>query len=170
MKKIITTLLIACMLISCLIVFASCNVKPALKDLEDVAETLEDEDYLVSYIDDEDELSPGMSETLYARSEDGDDSLSIIVFSDSKMAKLYYDELKAEYDYEIESIKREIKSIKHMLKKYGDELDSDQEDYYEDELKDLEKELKKMKEEYTFGRSGKTVWAGTADAAKDSKG
>ena len=40
----------------------------------------------------------------------------------------------------------------------------------EKQIKELKNELEKMEEEYTFGKSGKTVWYGTVDAAKDSKG
>ncbi len=173
MKKIITALLIACMLVSCIAVLSSCDlfsskVKPEL-DLEDAKNALEDEDYLVVYVDDEDDLDVGMKESLYAYNDD-EDGLYIIVYADSKLATWAYEELKAEYDAEVDELKREIDKLEHILDKYEDDLDSDEVDDYEDEIKDLKKDLKKMEEEYTFGKSGSTVWYGTANAAEDSKG
>lgn len=172
MKKIIISLLVVCMLASCIVVFASCNkassVKPEL-DLEEAKDALEDEDYMVQYSDDEDDLGVGVKESLAAYNED-DDGLYIIVYADSKLANLAYEEVKAEYDVEVESIKREIKQLEHILDKYEDDLDSDEVDEYEDKIKELKKELEEMEEDYTFGKSGKTVWYGTVDAAKDSKG
>jgi len=169
MKKILTVLLAMAMLLGCVAVLASCTKqgpKPNL-DLEDAADVLEDEDYSVVYVDDEDDLDPGMVETLTAY--DDDNYLYVIKFASSATAKLYYEEIKLEYDYNLESTKLEIKSKEHTLKKYDDDLENAEIDEIEDDIKDLEKEIKEMEEEACFGRSGKYVWIGTKDAVKDSK-
>lgn len=164
MKKFLALILASVMILSCMIVFSSCTPRPKM-NLEDAADNLEDEDYYVSYSDDVDE--PGYKERLSASN--GDDYLIVIVFSDSKLAKLYYEEAKASMNYEKEELEREIERLEHMLKKYDDDFSSYEIDSMEDELKDLKKELKEYKE-YVIGKSGKTVWAGTKDAIKDSKG
>ena len=169
MKKILTALLALAMLLGCVAVFASCGnqgTKPNL-DLEEAAEALEDEDYNVTYSDDEDDLSVGVVEQLYASN--GDDYLRVVKYASAATAKIAYEELKLQMETEIEYMELEIKRIEHILKKYDDDLDSDEVDDYEDDLKDLEKELKKTKKDYCYGISGKYVWAGTSDAAKDSE-
>ena len=171
MKKIVTILLAAAMLLSCAVVFSSCAIftpKPEL-DLEDAADNLEDADYYVSYTDDEDNLSVGMEESLSASSDDGDDGLYIVKYADAKSASIAYDEAKMEIDNAKEEIKLSIKKYENILKKYEDDLDSDEIDYYEDLIKDLEDELEEY-DEYVIGKSGKTVWYGTKDAIEDSKG
>ncbi len=164
MKKFLALILASVMILSCMIVFSSCTPRPKM-DLEDAEDNLEDEDYYVLYSDDIDE--PGYKERLSASN--GDDYLIVIVFEDAKLAKLYYEEAKASMNYEKEELEREIARYEHMLKKYDDDLTSAEVDDMEDELKDLKKELKEYKE-YVIGKSGKTVWAGTKDAIKDSKG
>ena len=165
MKRFLLIFLACLMALSCMIAFSSCATKPE-KDLEDAAENLEDEDYIVSYEDDVDDV--GYEEKLYARN-DKDDTLTVIVFSDTKLAGMYYDEMKAQLKYQEETIKRQIKALEHTLKKYDDDMDSDEVDEMEDEVKDLKKQLKKF-DEMVIGKSGKTVWMGTKDAIKDSKG
>ena len=165
MKKFLSLLLAGIMIFSCMLAFSSCVARPE-KDLDDARDNLEDEDYIVSYSDDSDQ--PGYEEYLYARN-DKDDTLTVIIFSDTKLAGMYYDEMKAQIQYEKETIKREIKALEHMLKKYDDDMDSDEVDEMEDEIKDLKKELKEY-DEIVIGKSGKTVWMGTKDAIKDSKG
>ena len=165
MKKFLTLMLAVLMLVSSVVVLSSCGAKPKL-NLEKAEEALKDNDYMVSYSDDIDEA--GIEETLSAYKKD--DSLVIVKFAKSSTAKLYYQQMKMELDYEIESIELKIKTTKHMLDKYEKDLDSDEIDELEDELKELEKELEETKEDYVIGRSGKYVWYGTEDAIKDSKG
>jgi len=167
MKRILAALLALTLLVCGALTLTSCAPKPELY-LEEAKDNLEDADYEVSHVDDEDMLSPAVKESLSAH--DDDNYLYIVVFNDTKSAKLAYKEFKLESDQEIEALELEIKSIKHYLKKYEDDLDSDVIDEYEDELKDLEKELEEEKDEFVVGRSGKTVWYGTKDAIKDSKG
>ena len=166
-KRSLAVLLALAMLIGCVALFASCGPKPEL-DLRAAEDALEDEDYFVYYSDDEDEEEPYIEESLYAYKDD--ESLTIVRFADSKSAKLFYNELKFEYDTEVEELELEIKRIKHILNKYSDELKSDYIDELEDELKDYEKELEELQEEGLFGINGKVVWYGTERAIEDSKG
>ena len=168
MKRKLAVLLALAMLIGCVALFASCGAKPEL-DLEKAKDALEDEDYEVYYEDDMSDDVPYIEEYLRAYDDD-DNSITIIRFADAKTAKLYYQELKLQRDYEIDSLKLEIKALKNQLKKYEDDFNSDEIDEIEDEIKDLEKELEEMKEETVIGRSGKVVWTGTKDAIKASKG
>lgn len=48
------------------ILMSSCTPAPP-KDLDKIEDALEDEDYIVYYSDDEDELGVGITEQLYAR-------------------------------------------------------------------------------------------------------
>ena len=174
MKKIIATLLVSAMLLACVVLFASCSSmeKPELNDLEDVAEVLEDEDYVVSYSDDEDDLGVGIEERLYASKGEAEDYeyLSIIVYADSTLAETSYQQLKAEYDYQIQRYEQTIKYYEHVLEEYNSDLDSDTEDRFEEYLADAQESLENYKENYTYGKDGNTVWYGTVTAAEDSKG
>ncbi len=161
MKKILAALLAVVMLMGCVLTFASCASKPRL-NLEKAEESLEDEDYNVSYDDDVDYM--GVKERLYASNDE--DYIEICVYKSSKTAKLAYEALKLDRDQEIKEMELKIKTYKHLLSKYED----DAEDFdLEDEIEDLEEELKEYKKEYCIGRSGNTVWEGTANAIKDSK-
>ena len=169
MKKFITTFLAIAMILSCAVLFSSCGLftaKPNL-DLEDAAEVLEDEDYTVSYSDDEDELGVGVVERLSAYNDD--DYLYVVVYGDAKSASIAYKSAKASMDSEIKSIKLQIQSIENMLDKYDGDLESDEIDAYEDELKELEKELEEY-DEVVIGKKGCTIWMGTKTAIEDSKG
>lgn len=166
MKKLLVVLLALTMLVGTL-ALTSCGAKPEL-DLDDAADALEDADYSVSFKDDEDD--PSVDEALYARSDDYDDYVYIVVYKDTKTAKLAYKELKLDQDQEKESLELEIKYYEHILNKYEDDMDSDEVDDYEDKLKDLKKELEKLEDgEIVYGRSGKTVWYGTKKAIEATK-
>ena len=168
MKRILSLSLAFVMIFACIFSLSSCfGPKPEL-DIGKAEDNLEDEDYTVNVVDDEDLLGPGQVERLYAYN--GDDSIAIIEFENTKTAKLYYKQLKLERDQEIEEIKLEIKYMEHILDEYSKDLDSEDEDDYKDRLKDLRKELEEAEEEDLFGRSGKIVWYGTKDAVEDSQG
>ncbi len=160
----VAVLLLICSLLS----FCSCASRPLL-DLKEAAENLEDEGYVVTYNDDAEDSDPSEQEYLYAYG-DSDDRLVITVFTHSRMATLRYESLKMSYENNIDSIKLQIETLKYEIKKYGDDLDDDELDELEDELDELEDELEYYKEDYCIGKSGKTVWYGTKDAIKDSKG
>ena len=163
MKKFLALLLVLVMTFA----LASCSLfsKPEL-DLDDAQDNLEDEDYTVYYVDDEDELEAGMVEGLSAYDED-DNFLYVVVFDSTKLAKIYYKEAKLELDAEIKAIKLEIQEIEYLLENYKKDLDDPSD--YKDQLKDLEDELEEL-EEVVLGRSGKTVWRATKDAIDASKG
>lgn len=173
MKRIIVTLLAAAMLLSCVFVLASCGggqgPKPEL-DLEEAEKNLDKEDYMVSFSDDKDDFedTPWIEARLSA-SNDGD-FLYIVVYNDSKMADLAFEEIKAEIANEIDAMKRTIKEYERILSKFEDDLDSDDVDDYEDKIKEIEKELEEYEDEYCYGKSGKTIWYGTKTAVEDSKG
>ena len=167
MKKLIITLLAIAMLLSCVLVFSACASKPEM-DLEKAAENLEDEDYIAVYSDDEDDLGAGIEERLYASNED--DSLTVIVYKDSKSAKLAYKAQKLSYDVQIDYYNIQIDTIENMLKQYEDDLDNDDIEEYEEELDELKEELEELKKNSVIGKSGNTVWYGTKAAVKDSKG
>lgn len=162
MNKLFKYLICLALIISTLFALASCGQKPSL-DFDEVADNLEDEDYVVVHVDDEDDLEAGMVESLYAY--DGDNHISIVEYESTKLANLAYESMKLSYDYEIKSLENEIETIKYIIKN----CDVDEDDY-EDELEELEEELEMMKKETFFGKSGKKVWAATEDAIKDSKG
>jgi len=148
-----------------MLVLSSCAVTPKPElDFDDAEDNLEDEDYDVDYYDDFDEI---YVESLYA--ENDDDYLVITEYMDSKLANMYYKNLKAELKYEKESLQHDIDTIEHLLKKYDDDYTSSEIDEMEDELKELKKELKDL-EKIVIGKSGKFVWHGTKNAIKDSKG
>ena len=185
MKKFLSMLLATVLLVACL-AFTGCSLfgaKPEL-DLETAAENLEDADYVVSFSDDEDELDINVEAQLEAYDEDHENYIYITTYKDSKSAKIAYQAIKLEKNYEkdsynrrIDSYELEIKNIKNMLEKYEDELDDeDMLDYYEDMLEEAEDALEERKEEYAeekenyvYGRKGNTIWIGTKDALEATK-
>ncbi len=168
MKATLKKLFVLALALMMVIGLVACAPAPEM-DLEDAAENLEDEDYLVSYIDDEDDLSPGRVESLSAENDDGDE-LNVIRFEKSSTAKAFYNYRKVLKSNEKASLKEEIKNLKHLLKNYEDDMKNDEIDDLEDELKDLEKELDKFEEENILGIKGKVVWYGNKSAVEDSKG
>ena len=167
MKKIIATLLAAVMLVGCMLAFTSC-AQPAIWDLDKAEENLKDNDYSVSYIDNEDELEAGVAKKLYASKDE--EYLSITVYKDTKTAKYVYENLKLEYDMGLKFYKNEINRLENLLKKHKDDLSDSQIERYEDDIKDYKEYIDEAKKESTFGRIGKTVWYGTKTAAEDSRG
>jgi hypothetical protein len=122
MKKIAIKLAALALLLCCLFSFTSCLSflkKPEL-NLEDAEDNLKDEKYSVSYIDDEDDLSVGVTEQLVAINED--DRLYITVYDSAKLAKLAYKGIKLERDMKIKELELRIDSLKHILNKYEDDL------------------------------------------------
>ncbi len=167
MKKLLIKLTALGLLAVTLLALASCSIFTAKPDLDEYKKNLEDAKYLVN---EQDEPELPMKEALYANKIEGGKSLTVMVFEDSKSAKLYFENMELELDNEIESIKIEIDFYEHILKKYDDKLSSDEIDEYEDEIKDLEKQLEELKDEYVLKRKGDTVWFGDKDAFEDAKG
>ena len=172
MKKILSLLLALVMLVTCFMALSACAPRPYLKDLEEAAENLKDAKYDVYYSDKEDELKKwygfGVVEALDADDAD-DNELVVVVFETSKLARLHYEEKKLAMEYSKDSLEQNIKKVKHILKKYGDDLKSAEEDYYKELLEQYEEQLDMLKD-VVIGISGKTVWYGTKDAIKASKG
>lgn len=178
MKKILAKLLAAALVVVMVLTLVACGAKPEL-DLEDAAENLEDNGYTVHYTDEDLDVPYAKRLSAY----DDDNTLVIIEFQDTKSAKLYYESIKMEYDCEIDELKLELEGLElekelyeHIIEEYDRDLSNDEIDDYEeeiddieDDIKEIEKEIEKMKEDYSFGRSGKIVWAGTVDAIEDSK-
>lgn len=158
-----TKLLALLLLVAMMLTMVSCAGRPKL-NIDKAKDNLEDNGYFVMTYDDP---TIGVNEVLSASN--GDDSLYIGKFDTAKMAKIAYNQLKEKYDYEVKALKLEIKEVKYILRKYKNELKSAEIDSYEDKLKDLQEELEDLKKDYVFGISGKTVWYGTVDAAKDSR-
>lgn len=172
MRKIFSALLALVMLMGAVFMLASCGAKPEL-DLETAEKNLTDKEYTVKYAKDEDDKDPEIVAKLTAskvNGEDDTDYITITEYTDTAMAKLAYEEMKASYEYYIDNYEREIKYMEKYLKLYEDALDSDEVDEMKEEIKDLEKELEQMKEDSVFGRSGKFVWSGTKAALDASKG
>ena len=161
MKKILSIFLVlATMLAMCVSLVACGGPKPQL-DLKKAGKALEKNGYYVSITDGEDfwweELGYALEGTLYASEEDGDNYIRIYEFKTAKAAKLYYNYIKMDYGKGSAS----YKAGKRLLNKYGKDMDKE-------DRKDLEDYLEEMEEEIC-GRSGRFVWYGTKDAAKDSK-
>lgn len=169
MTKTIKNLFVIILLLSLGFILTSCGGQgpKANLDLEKAAENLEDEDYFVTFEDDEDELGAGVVQMLNARNDD--DFLYVTEYEDSKSAQIAFDIRKQNYNAQVEQLKLEIQVYEHQLKKYEDDLDSDDIDDLEDEIKEITKKLEELEEDYCFGISGKFVWYGTIDAIEDSK-
>ncbi len=162
---------------------ASCFAAKPEKDLEDAKENLEDANYEVDYVDDEEYLAVNVEAYLKADN-DKDEQLTVYIYKDIKSAKLAYKQQKAAYEmemeyaeYAIDKMELELKQLKNRLKKYEDDLDSDELDKLEEQIEDKEEAIedskeaiKEYKKEYVIGRSGKMVWYGTDKAIKKSKG
>lgn len=157
----------ACMLLI-FTIFTLCSCKKPKLNLEEAADNLEDNGYSVFYNEDADDENPQYQESLVAFNENGD-YLTIFKFTHSKQANLFYESIKLRHDYDIESTKLEIETIKNYLKKYSDDLSDSEIDAYEDSIDELEDKLDELKNDYCYGKSGKTVWTGNRDAIEDSR-
>ena len=183
MKKTLLRIFALALTLCTVLSLASCFSPKPKRDLEKAEDNLEDEDYIVSYTDDEDKLPINVVEKLTAKDDD-DNELTVTVYGDYKSARLAYKQLKLQKEYTIDSYERtidyyeiQVKMLKNQLKKYDDDLKNaeidaleDSIDEYEDMIKDTKKELKEYKDEWVIGRSGKKVWSGTEKAIKASKG
>ena len=183
MKKHLKKIFFAISLMVLTLTLASCGATPKL-NLEKAADNLERRDYWVSYEDDfdEDDYDEMMiKEALSAY--DGDEEVTIMKFRDVRTAKLYVKSMKLQRQYEIDEVKYEIKllqlekkalintMLRYAFKLEGDDFEDIIEDIkdIQDEIKECREEIKDIKKEYSCGRMGKTVWAGTEGAIKDTK-
>ena len=172
MKKILSLVLALMMLVGGVLALTSCDktVKPNL-DLEKAKTKLEEAEYdEVTLVDKKESLEPGVAKYLRAYKDGGEDTddqyIYIVEYKDKKLAKLYYEETKAQLEYQIEALKAEIEIMEMTLELYESEMDSKDIDELKDEIKDCKKELTDYEENYTIGIDGCFVWYGTIKAAE----
>lgn len=156
-----------------LFVLSSCNEKPKL-DFNKAKENLEDEGYLITYVDNSEFLEINEKKSLYGYVDEeygyvDEEFIIITEFRDLKSARLFLKYLESEYDKTTESLKAELNMYKHTLNKYDKELTSEEMDDLKEEIRELEEELEEYEEDYKCGRSGKIVWYGTEDAIEATK-
>lgn len=170
MKKVFVQLLTLVLVICCALTSVACTPKPSF-EFKQVKKVMEELDYSVEIEQGDDFYGEyGVIEMLIAYEDDGNDELTIVKFSNKKIAKVYYNLMKFEAEKNIEEVKLMIKSGETILKEMRDELSSEEIDDLEDEKKDYKKELKDIEEEgRVYGISGYYVWYGTENAIKDSK-
>ncbi|MBR3864020.1 MAG: hypothetical protein IKJ19_02745 [Clostridia bacterium] len=174
MKKLFALLFTTIMLLTCVFAMNGCSLfanKPEF-DLELAKENLEDRDYYVSYHVIDDYYSydnKGMKESLYAYNEETDGTIEIVVFENEKIAKLFLEVIKLEFEQEKEYCELEIKFLEEYLKVYKNKLSSSEIDEIEDEIKELKLEIEEEFGQYIFGRRGKIVWFGNEKGINATK-
>ena len=132
MKNMFIKLLALTLVLAFSLSFVACFAPKPLKDLDDAAENLEDEDYMVTY-DDKCKDMAGIEEYLSAYSEDYEDSLTVIIFEKSSTAKLYYKMTKESQKDGVKSTKSYLKYLEHLVDHYDGDMDSAEEDSYDDD-------------------------------------
>lgn len=174
MKKILAIVLVLAILVGCayfvIEYFAS---KPNIDEIEAAKTNLEDADYTVIHMT-KDGLSgallpDGVVEMLSAsKDNDDNDGLVIMVLESDELAKIRYNELKAQFDYSKKTLQLQIDELKYTMERDEAELSEDELKEMSEELDELKEELKDMNK-VSIGRSGATVWYCTKNAAKDSR-
>ena len=177
MKKVVCKLIPLLLVVGCVIGLSACgfasgnasfsNFKPELK-LEKAETRLKDEGYNV-VVQDSSEYGVKTIFQASKQSSNGTDTLYIIECESSKMAQLTYDVMLASYQSRVDSTQAQYDLLSYQLKTYRDELKRTEIDELEDQIEQYEEELEEYAEDFTAGVSGKFVWFGTVDAAKDSK-
>ena len=149
--------------------------RPLFDDLDAAKENLENADYVVTYMTQEDMLGSyladeGIVKYFVASENDSEDDniLLIAVFESKELAKIYYKQMKNQLDAMIKDTKLEIQLLEYKLENSDDLTDDEIEDLKE-EIEDYKEDLKEYKN-IVMGREGATFWYGTKDAAKASKG
>ena len=175
MKKILAIVLVLAILAGCayfvIDYFAS---KPNIDDLEAAKTNLEDAEYTVIHMT-KDGLSgallpDGVVEMLSAsKDNDDNDGIVIMILESDELAKIRYNELKAQFEYSKKIAQIRIDEIKYTMEHDKAELSEDELKEMSEELDDLKEELKDINS-FSLGRSGATIWYGTRNAAKDSRG
>ena len=171
MKKFLAIVLVLALLAGCAyLVFDYFDSRPNIGDLEKTKENLEAAGYTVMLITAEDKIGylPDGAVKYLSASDKDDNTLVIYVYENRELAKLKYEQLKCSLEYQIESIELQIEQLEYDLE--------NNEDLTDDEIKLIEKRIDTYEEaleqfkSYKVGRSGKTIWYGTKDAAKASRG
>ncbi len=175
MKRIISVVLALMMLVGGVLALTSCDKKVAPNlDLEAAKTKLEAAEYdMVKLVDKKEELEPGVAKTFRAYKDGGDEtddqSIYITEYKDKKLAKMYYEQLKASFEQEVANIEAQIKIMEKTLELYEAEMDSDAINELKDEIKELNEELTDYEENFTIGIDGCFVWYGTVKAAEATK-
>ena len=168
MKKFIAVLLVLAVLAGAAYYVVNFVInKPNMSDLDALKEKLEKADYMVSYTENG-ESGDGIIEYFMATNEESEDALVIMVFDDKEYAKLYYRELKIRLDYTMKSLELQIDQYEYMLEK-DEDLSESEIERYEKYIEDAEEDLEHYKD-IILVRQGDTIWYGTKDAIKASRG
>lgn len=160
MKKILSIFLVLVTMLAMCMSLVACGLKKPNLDFEDAAKNLERKGYNVVLIYEDgygSHIGYAIKNYISASEEDGDNYIYIYEFKTAKAARLYYNFIKMDYG----KGSAIYKFYKRLLRKYGDDMERE-------DRKDLEDYIEEMEEE-VCGRSGKYVWYGTKDAAKDTK-
>ena len=171
MKKILSSILVFIMLVGCVFTLASCS-RPEL-DLATAKSNLEAKGFTVILQTNKDYLSEGIVQKLTAYDglySDEGQYLNIIVFDNTKTAKIALEEQEIIKKQSKENLEYQIELTEHLLKTYRDELSTSEIADYEDEIKEYEDVLATFDDEFILGRKGKTIWYGTKLAIEASNG
>lgn len=160
MKRILSFILVVVTMIVACSSLVACGGRPKFNF--DVAEkNLKENGYTINHSTEKKDFfrlgNIGYAIEEYLSAKKGGDSIVIIKFKTVKDARLYY-ALKKE---EIAKGESEYRLNKRLLRKYGDEMSREKRNSLERYINDFD--------ERVWGRSGKYVWYGTKDAAKDTK-
>ena len=172
MKNVLALIFASVMLLGCMLVFASCEEKTPALNYDDAREALEEEGYRLTEEDDEGDEDPVYKYKLVGSGNDGEEYIEMYWFESEEVAKLYLKKLEMEKDHDVKQLEFEINFLKKCMKEHKNDYRNAQLKELEEELEDLKEELKivKKEEEWTFGRDGNVVWAGTPGAIADSRG
>ena len=169
MKKILSSILVFIMLVGCVFTLASCS-RPEL-DLATAKVNLEAKGFTV--ILQTKNLSDGVEQKLTAYDglySDEGQYLNIIVFDNTKTAKIALEQFEIQKKQGKEDLEYQIELTEHLLKTYRDELSTSEIAEYEDNIKEYEDALAAFDDEFILGRKGKTIWYGTKLAIDASNG
>ena len=144
---------------------------PALEDLDQTAQALEDAGCTVYHIkaDDDDSLvDEGASEVLFAQGNDSDSNMAlfIIVYESAELARINYKLYKNTIDYEKNEIELEIDLLTYEIDNF--DLSPSEKEYYSENVKELEEKLEEA-ENVVVGIKGNILWYGTKEAVKASR-
>jgi hypothetical protein len=169
MKKILKSIVAVLVIVSSLLMLASCSPK---KDFYKAEENLKNDGYSVTVIRSDDDNEHGIETKLTASKSESSETFEIVMieFESTKLAKLYYQSLRMQIQNQIEENKLAIKAMKHMVNKFKDDLSTGEIDEYKNAIEDLKEENKELREQLRCtGRSGKIVWYGDPEAIAATK-
>ena len=177
MKKFIVTLLVLALLAGIAYGVYFYIMMPPINDFNQAKANLEKAGYTVAVRekDNDDYLSDGVIKALRAEDENEKDNfldgivIDITVYESAELAKIRYKELKTYIDYYIGQLEIGIDEFEYELEYNRDELSDSQIKKYEEYIESGEKNLEFFEDLYV-AYFDNTVWYGTKDAIKASKG